>query len=62
MMSICLTRFSYKWIIVNPIYTINRIVLQGSGDFTWRVSDFGELEGVNHTGDYGVGFVGDYSL
>ena len=32
----------------NPIYNINRFVLQGSGDFTWRVSDCEELVGVAH--------------
>jgi len=32
-------------ISVNPIYNINWFVLQGSGDFTWRVSDYEELSG-----------------
>jgi len=32
-------------ISVNPIYNINRFVLQESGDFTWRVSDCEELVG-----------------
>ena len=28
----------------NTKYRINRFVLQGSGDFSWRVSEYGELE------------------
>jgi len=31
----------------NPIYNINRFVLQESGDFTWRESDCEELVGSN---------------
>ena len=36
------------WIVYkeNPIYNINRFVLQESEDFTWRVSDSEELVGV----------------
>jgi len=30
------------------MYTTIRFVLQGSGDFTWRVSDCEEFVGVNH--------------
>jgi len=30
----------------NPIYNINRFVLQEYGNFTWRVSDCEELVGV----------------
>ena len=29
-------------------YLINRFVLQECGDFTWRVSDCGELVGVTY--------------
>ena len=32
------------------MYSINRFVLQGSGDFTWKVSDCEELGGVTHRG------------
>jgi len=35
---------------MHNLYNINRFVLQGSGDFTWRVSDCEELVGVI-TGD-----------
>jgi len=42
------------------LYNINRFVLQGSGDFTLRVSDCEELVGVTHRGQwlwfYGVSF------
>ena len=37
------------------MYTTIRFVLQGSGDFTWWVSDCEELVGLL-TGDDGVGF------
>ena len=30
----------------NPIYIINRFVLQECGDFTWKVSDCEELVGL----------------
>ena len=30
------------------MYNTNRFVLQGSGDFTWIVSDCEEIEGVTH--------------
>jgi len=33
---------------INHTYTINRFVLQECGDFTWRVSDCEEFEGVTH--------------
>jgi len=38
------------------MYTTIRFVLQGSGDFTWRVPDCEELVGVVFTGDDG-GFI-----
>ena len=44
---------------VNPKYNINRFDLQGSGDFTWMVSDCEELVGLL-TGDDGVGFSGSF--
>jgi len=35
--------------VVNPyILLVYRLVLQGSGDFTWRISDCEELVGVIH--------------
>ena len=37
---------SYWWLKENPIYNINRFVLQECGDFTWRVPDCEELVGV----------------
>ena len=38
---------------MNPIYNTNSFVLQGSGDFTWRVSGCEELVGLL-TGDDGL--------
>jgi len=38
-------------ISVNPIYNINRFVLQESGYFTWKVSDCEELVGATHSGN-----------
>ena len=39
---------SHLWDPLYPTNNINRFVLQGSGNFTWRVSDYEELVGVTH--------------
>ena len=56
MMSRCFTWFPNWLVQENPIYNINRFVLQGSGVFTWMVSDCEELVG-SFTGDDGFGFM-----
>ena len=46
----CFTWFPNWLVQENPIYTTIWGILQESGDFTWKVSDFEELVGeVNHT-------------
>ena len=41
------------WLVQkNPIYNINRFVLQESGDFTWRVSDCEELVAPHECNNY----------
>ena len=41
-------QFGLLFVHETTICNINRFVLQGSGDFTWKVSDCEELVGVTH--------------
>jgi len=41
-------KVSYKWFRRTQYIPRFGFVLQGSGDFTWRVSDWEELVGVTH--------------
>jgi hypothetical protein len=49
-------QFGLLFVHETTICNINRFVLQGSGDFTWKVSDCEELVG-GLTGDGGIGFM-----